>query len=483
MKKLSRDERLVLPSDISRPLYDLRAVKTGIVHIGIGGFQRSHLARYSHDLMNSDPSALAWGIAAAGLRSADRPLVKVLENQKCLYTLVERDAAGETRSLIGSITHVIDASESTSELQAEIARPETRIVSVTVSEAGYHLDPSTKTLERRSEQIRRDVAHPKNPRTMPGVLVEAYRRRREERLPAFTALSCDNIQHNGKVLRGAVLSLAECSDPVLAGWIAQHARFPSSMVDRITPVPAPEEIRAFSRAHDIADDAVLFCEAFRQWVIEDDFADDRPDWSQAGAQFVDDVSPYEAMKLRLLNTSHLAIAGLGNLLGCETVGQTMRNKSIRRYMTRLMDEETGPLLAPVPGIDLERYKATLIERFANPAIRDTLERINRDAPLNLLFDPLRDALAAERPIELLALGLAAWCKRVCAQLLRGEIVEGANAGIDLQNVVVRENDFCALLSVRPLFGDLGANERLARVMRAWSDQLNRLGIEGVLARV
>lgn len=483
MFELARREPLALPESVAAPRYDLRAVRPGIVHIGLGGFHRSHFARYTHDLMEADPSALGWGIVGAGLRASDGPLLRALARQDGLYTLVERDASGERRTVIGSIVGVIDASRDASDLLAAIERGDTRIVSVTVSEAGYHLDAATKMLDLASQAIRRDIADPRSPTTMPGVLVESFRRRRDSGLPAFTALSCDNIQHNGRVLRDAVLALARQTDPALSSWIADHAAFPNSMVDRITPVPTSEAIEKFAAETRLADKATVFSEAFRQWVIEDAFASGRPDWSRVGAQFVGDVAPYEAMKLRLLNASHLAIAGLGALSGYETVEETMRDPAIRRYMARLMDEETGRLLPPVPGVDLADYKATLVARFANPAIRDTVRRINTDAPINLLLDPLRDALAANAPIDLLALGLTAWCLRTCNELAAGNEIAGANASAELQALdVSRARNPLAILSVESLFGNLGHNMRLAASVRSWLDQFAPRGASAVLAQ-
>jgi mannitol-1-phosphate/altronate dehydrogenase len=407
--------------------------------------------------------------------------LSALHRQDGLYILAERGGHGETRTLIGSIVQVIDASTSTAALLSAIARPETKIVSITVSEAGYHLDPATKKLALGSPAVAHDIENPLTPRTMPGVLVAAYQQRRDQGLPAFTALSCDNIQHNGRVLRDAVLALADKVDKDLAGWIAEHGRFPSSMVDRITPVPTRAEIAAFAAKTGIADEATVFSESFRQWVIEDEFASGRPDWSRVGAQLVRDVAPYEAMKLRLLNASHLAIAVLGTLSGYETVEQTMADPAIRRYMTRLMTEEVEPLLAPVPGIDLDKYKATLVERFANPAIRDTLHRINSDAPINLLLDPIRDALAANAPISLLSFALAAWCRRVCDDVRRGNRITGANASAALEELAQEsQSDPALLIALESVFGDLGRNERLMAAVRAWQGRISGNGIVAAL---
>ncbi len=198
------------------------------------------------------------------------------------------------------------------------------------------------------------------------------------------------------MLRDAVLALASLREGKLADWIGDNASFPSTMVDRITPVTAEKDIAALAERYGIIDRWPVFSETFTQWVIEDRFPAGRPAWEDVGAQFVADVAPYEFMKLRLLNASHLAVAGLGRLSGYVTIDEAMADPLMARYMTALMDRETGPTLPAVPGIDLPRYKATLVERFANPAIKDTVERVNTDAPLNILVDPIRDRLRTER---------------------------------------------------------------------------------------
>jgi mannitol-1-phosphate/altronate dehydrogenase len=450
-----------LPSSIARPAYDPAAVRPGIVHLGLGGFHRAHMARYTHALMNRDPAALDWGIVGTGLLPADRRMRDALAPQDHLYTLIERDGASETAETIGSLSEVIFAGEDSAGLLDAIARPEIRIVSLTVTEHGYCLDPATKRLAPGHPAIAADLADPARARSAIGILVESFRRRREAGTCPFTALSCDNIQHNGQVLKQAVLDFAGRIDPALARWIEREARFPGTMVDRITPVTHPEDITGLAARHGIADAWPVVSERFTQWVIEDDFVDGRPDWDLVGAQFVADVAPYERMKLRLLNASHLAIAGLGRLIGYETIDETMRDDRIRRYMAALMDRETGPTLLPVPGIDLPAYKAGLIARFANPAIRDTVERVNTDAPLNYLLDPVRDRLAAGESIDLLALGVAAWMRRV-----RG--VDEAGAPIDVRHPLagtLREraieggSDPAPLLAITSLFGSLGEDDR------------------------
>ena len=408
-----------LPPGVQAPGFAPARVSPGIVHLGLGGFSRAHLARYTHDLMALDEAALAFGIVGAGLLPGDRRMAESLAPQDNLYTLSERVGAEETVTVIGSLAGCLFAADDPGPLLAAIDDPAIRIVSLTVTENGYCLNRATKQLDPEHTLIRADLAAPHQPRSAIGVIVEAYRRRRDAGAAAFTALSCDNIQHNGTVLRDAVLALARLREPALADWIAAAASFPSTMVDRITPVTKPEDLAELERRHGLVDRWPVVCETFRQWVIEDRFVAGRPAWERVGAQFVDDVAPYEFMKLRLLNASHLAIAGLGRLAGAVSVDEAMALPNMTRFMAALMDRETGPTLPPVPGIDLPAYKAELLRRFANTAIKDTVERVNTDAPLNVLVDPIRDRLRDDQPVALLALALAAWLRRV-----RGEDEQG-----------------------------------------------------------
>ncbi|MEZ0241801.1 MAG: mannitol dehydrogenase family protein, partial [Sphingomonas sp.] len=288
-----------------------------------------------------------------------------------------------------------------------------------------------------------------------------------------------NIPHNGAVLRRAVLDFAARTDAGLAEWIAAEARFPSTMVDRITPVTTPADVAHVAQHYGVADAWPVVCEAFSQWVIEDDFADGRPAWDRVGAQFVRDVAPHETMKLRLLNASHLAISGLGSLMRYTTIDETMRDPAIRAYMAALMAHETGPTVPPVPGIDLPAYRAKLIERFANPAIHDTVLRVNTDAPVNYLLDPIRDRLAAGQPVALLALGLAAWLRRV-----RGDVEEVRHPLADQLRAaaIAGGPDPRPLLSIEPVFGDLGRDARLIEAVGEALASLYAEGAEAVLRR-
>jgi mannitol-1-phosphate/altronate dehydrogenase len=482
--ELNRANLRRLPPTIRAPAYDPARVTPGIVHLGLGAFHRAHMARYTHELMERDPAALAWGIAGAGLMPGDARMRDSLAPQDGLYTLVERDGTTEKATVIGAITEVIFAAGSPADLLARIDAPATRIVSLTVSENGYCLNPATRLLDPAHPAIRRDLANPDAPRSAPGVLVEAMRRRRDAGRGAFTALSCDNIQDNGKVLRAAVLDLARLRDPALADWIAAEGAFPNTMVDRITPATRQEHIAHLERAYGLHDRWPVFAESFTQWVIEDRFAAGRPAWEEVGAQFVPDVAPYEMMKLRLLNASHLAIAGIGRLLGYTYVHEAMREPLLRAYIAALMDRELTPTLPPVPGIDLAEYKRTLLARFANPAIEDTVERINRDAPLNLLLVPIEASLAIGGKVELLALGLAAWMRRALGVDEGGAAIEITHpmAALLRERAAEGRADPRPLLAIEPLFGTLGREERLVAPLRHWLGSLYTAGSAATLER-
>ena len=472
-----------LPPSVTPPCYDLTQRRVGIVHLGLGGFHRAHMARYTHALMQQDPAALAWAIAGAGLLPADQRMAESLGPQEGLYTLIERGGDRETVAVIGSIARVIYAGESGAALLDAIAEPDVRIVSLTVTENGYCLNPATRQFDPDHPLIRADLAAPETPRSAIGIIVESYRRRMAAQRPPFTALSCDNIQHNGNVLRAAVLTLAKLRDAALAAWIEANASFPNTMVDRITPVTAPDDIAHLEQTYGIADRWPVVCEDFTQWVIEDRFVAGRPAWENVGAQFVPDVTPYEMMKLRLLNGSHLAIAALGRLVGYTYIHETMQDDLLRRLMAALMDRETGPTLPPVPGIDLAEYKRTLIARFANPAIRDTVERVNTDAPLNVLVVPIMARLEMNGSVDLLALSLAGWIRRV-----RG--VDEQGQAIDVRHplaALLREKaeqggpDPAPVLSITSLFGTLGQDERLVVPLRHWLGSLYDAGTQQTLA--
>ena len=482
--KLSRAALPALAGRAVTPRFDPAAIRPGIVHLGLGGFHRAHMARYTHDLMQNGPDALQWGIVGAGLLPADQRMHDALAPQNDLYTLVERDAAGEAVTVIGSLAATIFAGQSTDALLRAAEDPAIRILSLTVTEHGYCLNRATKQLDPEHPLILRDLATPHSPASAIGVLVvETLRRRRAAGLTPPTLLTCDNIQHNGDILRAAVLALATLQEPDLARWIEAEIVFPSTMVDRITPVTAASDTAWLRNVRGIDDAWPVFSETFTQWVIEDRFPAGRPAWETVGAQFVPDVAPYEFMKLRLLNGSHLAVSGMGRLMDYETIDAAMADPLITRFMSALMDRETGPTIPPVPGIDLDAYKAKLVERFANPAIKDTVERVNTDAPLNVLLDPLRDCIARNMPIDLLALALAAWLRRVRGEDESGRpiLIKHPLADLLQQRARAGGPDPAPLLAIEPLFGVTGTDPALVEPVRRWLTALYDQGARATLA--
>lgn len=469
-----------LPADVARPSYDRALLRRGIVHIGMGGFHRAHMARYTHDLMERGSDALEWGIFGVGLMPGDVRLTEALGPQDNLYTLVERDAESEQATVIGSVARTIFAPAEAEALRATLDDPSTRIVSLTVTEAGYCLDPGTKRLNPDHPLIAHDLAHPDAPQSAIGIIAAALRRRRDAGLAAFTALSCDNIQHNGDVLGRAVLDFAEAQEAGLARWIEDRASFPNTMVDRITPVTQPTDVVTFAERYGIEDAWPVFSETFRQWVVEDRFVAGRPAWEEVGVQFAVDVTPYEKMKLRLLNASHLAISAPGELAGHVLIDEAMHDLRLSAYMAALMDRETGPTVEAPAGIDLGSYKASLIRRFANPNIRDTTARVNMDAPLNYLLDPLRDRVRAGQDSPLLLYALAAWIRRLRGYDDRGRTIAVRHVKAD--TLIPLAGDARAVLALEPLFGDLAGHPALVPGVSDWLAAMEVHGTLGALGR-
>ncbi|MGG5889793.1 mannitol dehydrogenase family protein [Falsiroseomonas sp. HC035] len=482
MIELSRATLRAVPAAVRTPSYNPAAVRAGIVHLGPGNFHRAHMARYTHDLMERRAEALSWGILGAGLMPTDRRIIEALAPQDGLYTLLERGEGEEGATVIGSLAGLIDAASSPAALLRAMDAPEIRIVSLTVTENGYCVDRATKQLDPQTPAIRADLAAPQAPRSAIGLIVEALRRRRDSGGPAFTAMSCDNIQHNGRVLRDAVLAFAEMRDPALARWISAEAAFPSSMVDRITPGTTEEDRQALAARHGLRDRWPVPCETFRQWVIEDHFAAGRPPWEEVGAQLVPDVGPYEFMKLRLLNASHHTVAGLGRLLGHAHVSDCLADADLAALMRAVMDRETGPTVPPVPGVDLEAYKRSLVARFANPAIRDTPARIVADGSPTILLDPLRDRLRDGLPVDLLALAVAAWMRCAAGEDEAGQpiLLRHALAPLLRQRALEGGPDPAPLLSVEAVFGDLGTRPAFVAPLRRWLHALHTTGARRTL---
>ena len=399
-----------LDPKIQVPKYDRQKVGQSIMHVGVGGFHRAHQALYTDDLLRQGEDS-TWGYCGVGLLKHDARIRDVMLSQDCLYTLVERSLEGDQARIIGSIVKFLFAPDDPQKVIEQMASPQTRIVSLTITEGGYYIDQSTGDLDEKHPDIQYDLAHPHEPRCSFGYLLEALDRRRLRGLPPFTLMSCDNIQSNGEVAKKMLTAFAELRDPVFRNWLTENCPFPNSMVDRITPATTDEHRALVKEKFGIEDGWPVMTESFKQWVIEDHFINGRPAWELVGAQMTTDVLPYEKMKLRLLNASHQALCYIGMLLGYQLVHETMQDQDIKKLVEKMMDDEVTPLLSVVPGVDLTEYKKTLIERFANTAIRDQLSRIGIYGSSGIpkfVLPSIEEQLRRGGPIKQLSFTVASW---------------------------------------------------------------------------
>jgi mannitol 2-dehydrogenase len=400
----------LLDPKIQVPKYDRQKVGQSIMHVGVGGFHRAHQALYMDDLLHQGGDS-HWGYCGVGLLKHDARIRDVMLSQDCLYTLVERSLEGDKARIIGSIVRFLFGPDDPEKVIEQMASPQTRIVSLTITEGGYYIDQSNGEFNAKHPDIQYDLAHPHEPRCSFGYLMEALDRRRLRGLPPFTLMSCDNIQSNGEVAKKMLTAFAELRDPVFRNWLTENCIFPNSMVDRITPATTDEHRTLVKEKFEIDDGWPVMTESFKQWVIEDHFVQGRPAWELVGAQMTNDVLPYEKMKLRLLNASHQALCYIGMLLGYQLVHETMADDDIRELVAKMMDREVTPLLDAVPGVDLTDYKKTLIERFANPAIRDQLSRIGIYGSSGIpkfVLPSIEEQLQRRGPIKLLSFTVASW---------------------------------------------------------------------------
>ncbi|MDR3535589.1 MAG: mannitol dehydrogenase family protein [Acetobacteraceae bacterium] len=410
-RRLSRATLGALPSNVARPAYDPAGVAPGIVHLGVGAFMRAHLSVYTDDILAA--GARDWGIVGSDLMSAAPR--HALAPQDGLYTLVVRDAVADRLRVVGSLHEVLAVPEDPAATLDRMTDPRTRIVTLTVTEKGYCQDAATGALDEAHPAIVADLQAGALPRSVPGLLTEAIARRRNCGLAPFTVLVCDNLSQNGTKAHGIVTRFAELRDPSLARYIADAVRFPNTMVDRITPATRDEDRQAVAAALGLEDAWPVVCEPFRQWVIEDRFTAGRPRWEDVGATLVDDVMPFEIMKLRCLNGTHSAMAYLGVLIGLDTVAGAFGDPAIAQFIARLWTEDLVPTVPPVPGTDIVRYTEQLAERYRNPNIRHRTLQIASDGSQKLpprLLEPALERLHAGGSARRIAFVVAAWMRFV-----------------------------------------------------------------------
>jgi mannitol 2-dehydrogenase len=467
------------------PAYDRDLVTPGVVHVGVGGFHRAHQAMY-HDRMMNDGAGLDWGICGVGVLAADRKMQQALDAQDGLYTLVLKHSDGTYEpQVIGSLVQYLFAPGNPEAVIEKMAAEPTRIVSLTVTEGGYNVSDITGEFDATNPDVLADLAPGAAPRTTFGLITEALRRRRARGLAPFTVVSCDNLPGNGQLSKRVFTAFARLRNPELGDWIEDAVRFPNSMVDRITPVTTDADRAEVTERFGIDDRWPVVCEPFVQWVLEDDFAAGRPPYEDAGVQLVGQVEPYELMKLRLLNGSHQALCYFAYLAGYRLVHEAAHDSLFQTFLLGYMDQEATPTLPPVPGVDLTGYKHTLLERFANPQIRDTIARLcaqSSDRIPKFLLPVIRQQLATGGEIKRSAAVVASWARYAEGVDERGQPIDIVDRYRDRLTSLARRQreDSGAFIANRDLFGDLADNERFATAYRSALASLHQHGARATL---
>ncbi|CCH80002.1 Mannitol 2-dehydrogenase [Nostocoides japonicum T1-X7] len=474
-----------LAAEVGRPAYDRSHVTPGIVHFGVGGFHRAHQAMYVDRLMNAG-EAMDWGIVGVGTLPGDARMRDALRPQEGLYTLVVKHPDGTLEPrVIGSIVDYLFAPDDPAAVLDRLTDPATRIVSLTVTEGGYHVNQVTGEFDAGDPDIQADIAGDGPPRTVFGFVTEALRRLRASGAEPFTVMSCDNLPGNGDIARRMIGAFARLKDPELADWMDSHVRFPNGMVDRITPVTTSADIEALRDRFGVEDAWPVVCEPFTQWVLEDHFGRGRPPFEDAGVQLVDDVVPYELMKLRLLNASHQALCYLGTLAGYQYAHEVCQDPLFAGFLLRYMEREGSPTLPPVPGVDLDAYRHELIERFANPEVRDTLARLCAESSdripkwlVPVIVANLRDG----GEIDCSALVVASWARYAEGVDEQGRPIEVVDRLRDAVMAAAARQDEDPLAFIRDpdLFGGLADDERFTTAYLRLLGSLHAKGARATL---
>ncbi len=477
--KLSAAALARLPPGVAAPKYRRSDLRAGIVHFGVGNFHRAHQAVYLDDLFNAGRDH-DWAIVGTGVRDADVAIREKLKEQDWLTTVVEQEADTTNIRVTGSMIDFVRPYDTPALLEA-ISQADIRIVSLTVTEGGYYISPATQHFDPAHPDIVHDAQHADAPKTAFGLIAAGLRRRRAAGTAPFTVMSCDNIPGNGHVTENAVAGLAELGDRELARWIRLNVAFPNSMVDRITPATTDRERAILRDSHGLEDNWPVFCEEFRQWVVEDKFPAGRPALETVGVTFTSDVSPYELMKIRILNGGHAAIAYPAGLLDIHFVHEAMADEQIRAFLEKLTKTEIQPVVPPPPNTKLDDYRGLIARRFANPKIGDTIQRLCFDGSNRqpkFILPSVADRLKAGAPFRGLALVSALWCRYCYGETESGKEVPPNDPSWERIQTAARRarSDPRAFLGLRDIFGKLA--EEPAYVS-AFSSALSALWADGV----
>lgn len=442
------------------PSYDRDKIVTKIVHLGFGAFHRAHQALFTDRLLNTGKSN--WAICEVNIVGGEQ-LIEDIRKQQHLYTVLEKGATTKEAFIIGSVKEsLLSPIDGIEKILNKMADPTIEIVSLTITEKGYCILPGGAGLDLNNPLIKSDLANPSKPQSAPGVIVESLARRMKNGSPSFTALSCDNIPENGLMLKMAVIDLARARDPELAKWIEKNTTFPCTMVDRIVPAATTETLTEISEVlGGMTDPCGIACEPFIQWVIEDNFVTNRPNWNEVGAEFVKDVVPYEEMKLRMLNGSHSFLAYLGYLAGYQHINDCMNDCNYKKATQKLMLEQQAPTLHVPENVNLTTYAEKLIERFSNPSLKHKTWQIAMDGTQKLpqrMLDSIRWHIKHGSDFSLLALGIAAWMRYVSGTDDNQQKIDVKDPMIDQLKKLVDESKegmerVNALLSLTAVFGE------------------------------
>ncbi|KJD32036.1 mannitol dehydrogenase [Tamlana sedimentorum] len=463
MINLNSNNLTEISKSVSAPNYNRSNIKSGIVHVGIGGFHRAHEAFYIDELLRRN-EARNWGICGVALLEYDTKIYQTLKSQDGLYTLIVKELDGSlSNRVIGSIIDVMFAPENPWAVVEKMASPETKIITLTITEGGYNFNEATGEFVVENPLIQHDLKNPKTPKTVFGYLTQALKLRKDNNQEGLTIQSCDNIQGNGHVTKKMLLSFIEHAEPELVSWIEKNVSFPNSMVDRITPATVPSDISILKDTTGIIDEWPVVCEPFKQWVIEEDFVAGRPAWEKVGAQFVDDVVPYEKMKLTLLNAGHSVLGILGALIGYNTIDETVHDEDLSLFLKTYMNKEVTPTLGNLKGVNLDEYKQTLLERFGNTHIKDQVERICSESSAKIpkfILPTVISNLKNNDPVDLAAFVLAAWAVYSLGENEKEEdiIIKDAMETVLKQKANEAKVNPKLFLELESIFGDLKSSK-------------------------
>jgi mannitol 2-dehydrogenase len=463
------------------PAYRARDLSPGIVHFGIGNFHRAHQAVYLDALFNLGIDR-DWALVGAGVRAADEDMRQKLKAQDWLTTVVEQEAEMSSAHVTAAMVDYLPPGDPYAIIN-KLADPAIRIVSLTITEGGYYIDPATQAFDHHHPDIVYDAEHFVEPRTVFGLILAGLKRRRDIGIVPFTVMSCDNIPGNGHVTQNAVVGLAKLIYPELAGWVKTNVAFPNGMVDRITPATSDRERQLLADNFGIEDNWPVFCEAFKQWVVEDNFPAGRPALEKVGVEFVADVAPFELMKIRILNGGHATIAYPAALMDIHFVHEAMENDLVRRFLDKVEHDEIVPIVPPVPNTDLEDYYKLIERRFANPKIGDTITRLCLDGSNRqpkFILPSARDRLAQGGSVTGLALVSALWCRYCYGETDSGKPIAPNDASWDRLQAAAKiaKVNPKAFLGLSDIFGDLAHHPAY---VAAFSTALENLWSEGTAA--